>query len=609
VSYSYTVNARQLVANETVVGAGASTSTLTRLYDEMERPTGISLGNGYAQQYAYDNESRVSAVSNAHFTARYAYEDGYSTGYIITLPNGNTLAYAVSRDQHRRHLITGVTNLFNGTVVSSFAYTHDALGRIITRNNDTFGYNARSELTSAIHHTNAYGYVTDPIGNRLVTSVNSTETSYTANALNQYSQISVTSVPPWLISPTYDLDGNLLTRGTFAYGWDAENRLASVFSNGMPILANAYDHRHRRVRKITPGAVRNMVYDGWNLIQETITPTAGPVTTNRYHWGLDMSGTLQGAGGVGGLLAAEINGLLLFPLYDNNGNVTECLDTSGNVRAHYEYDAFGGITAMSGDLASTFRFRFSTKYLDAETHQYYYGYRFYSPEQGRWLNYDPIAEEGGLNLYGFVGNDGVNHFDSLGQMSMPWGDMHTYYSSVVEPHFRKLKENLARELQALCPEKPKLWKPPEKKNEICCQPSSCKDKAQEMADAYVAVLKDVWWAERQKHGNVHGGVRGNTRVWWASVSWACPYGDPTYGDGFNVDDWKDGNGLKCDGWSTLIDQKVNDSLLKNEDDCWRGGKVHHGERPDGRGGHVWYRLQTPNGTKELDPWPSGGWSY
>jgi RHS repeat-associated protein len=45
----------------------------------------------------------------------------------------------------------------------------------------------------------------------------------------------------------------------------------------------------------------------------------------------------------------------------------------------------------------------------------YYGYRYYHPQTGRWINRDPIEERGGLNLYGFVGNDGVNQWDLLGQ--------------------------------------------------------------------------------------------------------------------------------------------------------------------------------------------------
>ena len=45
---------------------------------------------------------------------------------------------------------------------------------------------------------------------------------------------------------------------------------------------------------------------------------------------------------------------------------------------------------------------------------YYYGYRYYDPVTGRWPSRDPIEERGGLNLYGFVGNDGLNGVDYLG---------------------------------------------------------------------------------------------------------------------------------------------------------------------------------------------------
>ena len=44
----------------------------------------------------------------------------------------------------------------------------------------------------------------------------------------------------------------------------------------------------------------------------------------------------------------------------------------------------------------------------------YYGYRYYHPDLGRWISRDPIEEEGGLNLFAFVGNDGVNKTDILG---------------------------------------------------------------------------------------------------------------------------------------------------------------------------------------------------
>ena len=95
---------------------------------------------------------------------------------------------------------------------------------------------------------------------------------------------------------------------------------------------------------------------------------------------MDLSETLQGAGGVGGLLAVSSNGSFYFPTYDNNGNITKYIDESGNIVATYEYDDFGRLISQTGPLADLFRIRFSTKYFDAKTKLYYYGERFYDYE-------------------------------------------------------------------------------------------------------------------------------------------------------------------------------------------------------------------------------------
>ena len=59
-------------------------------------------------------------------------------------------------------------------------------------------------------------------------------------------------------------------------------------------------------------------------------------------------------------------------------------------------------------------FRFSTKYQDAETGLYSYIFRPYDPLTGRWLSRDPIEEEGGTNLYGFISNASISTVDILG---------------------------------------------------------------------------------------------------------------------------------------------------------------------------------------------------
>ena len=59
-------------------------------------------------------------------------------------------------------------------------------------------------------------------------------------------------------------------------------------------------------------------------------------------------------------------------------------------------------------------YRFSSKEIHVNSGLYYYGYRWDAPNLQRWLNRDPIAESGGMNLYRFVRNDSVDNNDALG---------------------------------------------------------------------------------------------------------------------------------------------------------------------------------------------------
>jgi RHS repeat-associated protein len=125
---------------------------------------------------------------------------------------------------------------------------------------------------------------------------------------------------------------------------------------------------------------------------------------------------MEGADGVGGMLATCMAGDWYFPLTDANGNITAYVNEQGVIVAEYVYDAFGATIAASGPMCNIFRHRFSTKYYDSEAWLYYYGYRFYDPIMHRWLNRDPIEEDGGLNLYAFCGNNGVNRIDLHGEI-------------------------------------------------------------------------------------------------------------------------------------------------------------------------------------------------
>ncbi len=124
------------------------------------------------------------------------------------------------------------------------------------------------------------------------------------------------------------------------------------------------------------------------------------------------------------LLRQTESGSFLY-IYDANGNIGQLVDAAdGEIAAHYEYDPFGNLLTASGPEADNNPFRFSTKYLDTETGLYYYGYRYYLPELGRWINRDPIGEKGGLNLYGFVQNNPLYTIDILGLYTYLGADFH-----------------------------------------------------------------------------------------------------------------------------------------------------------------------------------------
>ena len=345
-----------------------------------------------------------------------------------------------------------VSNTFGTNVVSTFAYAYDELSRRTQRldttdsalTTNTFSYNVRSELIDATMGTNTYSYAYDPIGNRQQTVENGLTNLYTANALNQY-----TAIAPDTPALAYDPDGNMTRNGDWTYIWDAENRLVearpATTNLGSSLVQYMYDAQSRRIARrefvwsdylgdttwhYVQG--RAYLYDGWNLLQERkpalvprtphpyipqtnlfLTGVSGPIAAS-YLWGLDLSLTLQGAGGIGGLLQSRSSGTNAFPICDANGNITEILDDTATLAAHYEYDAYGNTIAHSADQTDANPFRFSSKYWDGETGFYDYGYRFYSSALGRWLSRDPIGELGGYNFYLAFNNNPISGYDALG---------------------------------------------------------------------------------------------------------------------------------------------------------------------------------------------------
>jgi RHS repeat-associated protein len=229
----------------------------------------------------------------------------------------------------------------------------------------------------------------------------------------------------------------LTNDGRRVFEYDYENQLTNVYVAAEWRSEFKYDaFGRRRVRKeyTWSSAIGNWqltnevryVYDVMLVVQERDANNLAMVSYTR---GNDLSGTLQGAGGIGGLLARTDMPSTINPQpsasphsyyhCDGNGNITALVDTNGILVAKYNYDPYGNLLGMSGPLAEANTYRFSSKEYAGNAGLYYYGYRYYEPNLQRWLNRDPIGQAGGINLYVFVGNNGMFWIDAYG---LHWTD-------------------------------------------------------------------------------------------------------------------------------------------------------------------------------------------
>ena len=196
---------------------------------------------------------------------------------------------------------------------------------------------------------------------------------------------------------------------------NGENCLKAIYGTSTK-LEFAYDYNGRRFnKKVYAKSGGNwvlsreslFVYDNFKQIAEFTVSGGAKTLAKSYVWQPEASGDFDVP------LWQKVGGNVYTCVVDGNKNVRRLLNTAGTEVANYDYDPFGGVTA-SGTASAGNPFRFSSEFLDEETGLVYYNYRYYSPALGRWISRDPIEEQGGVNLYGFLGNDDLSHYDILG---------------------------------------------------------------------------------------------------------------------------------------------------------------------------------------------------
>ena len=466
VTYAYDELGRVTGRDVDHATTGANDTSTT--YDTLGRVTGITNALG-AFTYGYvDTTSRLSSVT-------YPSGTGMSTSYSYF---GNT---GDQRLETLQNLKGGTTNLskfdytYNacGTIAT---WTQQADSSTAVDN--TLSYDSADQLTDAVQSgggsaSNAYHY--DPAGNRLAEVTGSGTTGGQFNNLNQLTGlsgsptsqtvaghtsaavtgvtidavpasisnstnftasvpllsgtnvVSVVATPPsgsvttqryQIVNSgtapalTYDGNGNMHEdQNGNTYKWDVLNRLTAIVYSGGTHTEFAYDGLGRRVQIVeragttigsgTISSTKNYLWTGSQMVEER---DASNNVTKRFF--------SQGE--------QQISGGTATPYYytrDHLGSVRELCSSTGSTVARYSYDPYGRTTLVSGSNLATLQY--AGMYVHQNSGLSLTQYRAYDSNTGRWLSRDPLGENGGINLYGYVGNGPINRIDPLG---LTWAD-------------------------------------------------------------------------------------------------------------------------------------------------------------------------------------------
>jgi RHS repeat-associated protein len=371
-------------------------SSITYGYDALGRLVARSVG-GDGETFAYDKLGRLSSHSDdlGTFTRAYLGQTGQLTSELRGAI-GTEWLYGNNLADLR------LAKIVNLSGASQFSYTTTAEGDVtaisqtINPQTWTYSYDQADRLTAAKSSLGTgYGYGYDSASNLVNIATPAGNSTVTPTATNAVATAGIAAF-------SYDANGNLLADYARSYAWDAENRLIGIAGSGYT-TAISYDGLGRRTAiATTSGGVAGVLHYGWcgqTLCQER---SSGDVPMRRY------------------LLEGEydsVQGGLVYQV-DHLGSVRDVVAVPRGVRTnHFDYDAYGNPTSTTGSAATWTDFRYAGLFYHQASGLYLATYRAYDPSLGRWLSRDPIAEEGGLNLYGYVAGNPLQFNDSLGFLS------------------------------------------------------------------------------------------------------------------------------------------------------------------------------------------------
>ena len=407
-------------------------------YDGLGRQAGYELsadGRRVQQTHlSYDGKGRLSTLTAEGMETPFSWTYSEQGGLVeqLAYPNGMT---RVNTYEDSRDLLSVIDYQRPGSAnpPARHEYDYDALGRS-TRRRDTwntaapkttrlFTYNSRGELVGdQLRPGGRFGYQYDNIGNRKEAFEFGSTTDYGTDELNRYAGIVRNGGEAF--TPQYDADGNQTlvktSTGIWEVTYNAENRPVKFESeDGGTTVECAYDSMGRRFeKKVTVGGTTGFharyLYRDYLQVAECDLTGETPEVVRSYIWDPSEPEATR----VLSMTRWEANGTQekehLYCMHDAMKNVTSLFGEARGRRALYEYRPYGGLITSEGNMAEENKFRFSSEYMDDELGLVYYNYRHLNPLDGRWISRDPIEEEGGWNLFAFVGNSPIHVNDNKG---------------------------------------------------------------------------------------------------------------------------------------------------------------------------------------------------
>jgi RHS repeat-associated protein len=380
--FNYEYNTEGRIAKWTQYLGSSTTNVLDLTYDHVDQLLSATLKNAGGAivkkfAYAYDRSRNRTSEQIDNVVRQAAYND---LNQLTAHSGGGKMFFKGIVNEAAD---VAVTNSSTGVGLSANVFTNSTTGTI------TNAFEAHLNMQTG---TNQLSIVAKDFG---ASGGNVTVSNYVVNVTAGASS-----------SFTYDLNGNLTsstTSGiTTTYAWDGADRLVRISTNSVNLVSFTYDGLGRRSRMI-------------NFAGAT-------ATTNNFLWcGLELCELRDHSGGSvekrffpqGEQFVSGGDAGKYFYTRDHLGSVREMIASDGTtIKARYDYDPWGRTTKLSGTLDASFGF--TGHYYHAASALHLAPFRAYSAEWGRFINRDPIQEDGGLNLYAYTLNDPVNNIDPDG---------------------------------------------------------------------------------------------------------------------------------------------------------------------------------------------------